>query len=354
MVPYLTADLPGSGGAIKVQPEDFVVDEVPSYLPSGSGEHLFLHVKKRGVATPDAARRIARALGVDGREVSWAGLKDKQAVTTQWFSVPAKLAEPKVSSFADPEVQLLEAKRHGNKLKNGHLRANRFSLWIRGASHPEAARACFERLVKDGVPNAFGEQRFGGSHEGTGDNADKGKALLLGQRLPKKPDRFERKLYLSAFQSLLFNRALARRLQDGTLGRALLGDVLKKADTGGLFVCEDPGVDQPRVDNKEVSAAGPMFGPKMTKASHAVAEGEEALLREAGVTLTDFVRGGDETEGTRRPYRILLSEPSLEVQGADVHVSFVLPKGSYATVVLRELMKVEQTPGEAEEPGLGL
>ena len=161
----------------------------------------------------------------------------------------------------------------------------------------------------------------------------------LGQRLPRRPDKFQRKLYLSAFQSRLFNRALVDRLRAGTFDQALRGDVLRREDSGGLFVCESPEVDGPRVAAFEVSPAGPLFGPKMTAAAHAVAEAEAKLLADEGVTLDDFRRGGDETQGGRRPYRVRLGGVSLEVEGADLRLAFELPRGSYATEVLHELLK---------------
>jgi tRNA pseudouridine13 synthase len=344
-VKFLTADLPGTGGVIRHSPEDFEVHEVPAYLPSGKGEHLFLHVQKRGLSTPELARRIARALELDAREVSWAGLKDRHAVTTQWLSVPAVKSEPKLSQFSDPAATVLEAKRHDNKLRNGHLRGNRFALTIRDAKNPQAAEAVFEALKVRGVANYFGEQRFGVA----GDNAEQGRLILKGERLAKKPDRFERKLFLSAFQSMLFNRALDARLDAGTLAKALKGDVLKKTDTGGLFVCEEPEVDQARVDRAELSAAGPIFGPKMTAAKYEVHEAELKLLADAGVTMDDFRRGRDETEGTRRLYRIMLGEPTLSVEGSTVKLAFTLPRGSYATVVLGELMKAASSIDESDE-----
>jgi tRNA pseudouridine13 synthase len=206
---------------------------------------------------------------------------------------------------------------------------------VRDVKDLGAARETFSRLVAQGLPNYFGEQRFGRA----GDNADQGKLLLLGQRLPKRPDRFQRKLYLSAFQSRLFNRALVLRLQAGTLATALLGDVLRKEETGGLFVCEAPEVDGPRVAAFEVSPAGPLFGPKMTAAAGEVAEMEARLLVEEGVTPSDFQRGGGETEGGRRPYRVRLGSAELTPEGGDLWLSFELPRGAYATEVLHELLK---------------
>lgn len=334
-LPHLTSDVPASGGVLRRAPEDFVVEELPAYLPCGEGEHLYLHVRKRGLSTPELARQLARALGVGEHEVSWAGLKDRHAVTTQWLSLPAVKAEGALGGLSLPGVELLEAKRHGNKLKNGHLRGNRFTLWLREVADAGAARASFERLVAAGVPNYFGEQRFGLKD----DNAEAGKRLLLGERLPRRPSPFERKLFLSAFQSALFNRLAAARVTAGTLGRALSGDVLRKTDTGGLFVCEAPEVDQPRVEAREVSAAGPLYGPKMPRAAGEVAAAEQALLASEGMALEDFRRGRDETEGGRRPYRVFLGEPQLEQERDDLKLAFSLPRGSYATVVMRELTK---------------
>jgi tRNA pseudouridine13 synthase len=333
-LPYVTPGTPGCGGAFKSTPEDFEVEELPAYEPSGQGEHLFLWIEKRAHDTPWVARELARALGLTERDVSYAGLKDRHAVTRQLFCVPAVKSEPKLAAFSAPEVKVLWAKRHGNKLRTGHLLGNRFRLRIRGVTDLGAARATLAELWRTGLPNYFGEQRFGQK----GDNAELGKLLVQGKRLPRRPDRFERKLFLSAYQSLLFNRALGERLREGTFARALLGDVLRKRETGGLFVCESPEVDQPRVDAFEVSPAGPMFGPKMVRAAHEVLAREEALLSAEGLTLSDFERGGGEAEGARRPYRIPLVT-QVEEEGAELTVAFELPKGSYATVVLRELLK---------------
>ncbi|RKI28972.1 tRNA pseudouridine(13) synthase TruD [Corallococcus sp. AB004] len=332
--PRLTAGVPGCGGAFKLTPDDFEVEELPAYLPSGEGTHLYLWVEKRGRDTREVVRALATALGVREDDIGSAGMKDRQAVTRQWLSVPAN-AEARVPEFALDGVRVLEVKRHGNKLRTGHLKGNRFRLRLRGVQDLGAARESFSRLSAQGVPNYFGEQRFGRA----GDNADLGRMLLLGQRLPKRPDRFQRKLYLSAFQSRLFNQALAERLTAGTFAKALLGDVLRKEETGGLFVCEAPDVDGPRVASFEVSPAGPMFGPKMTASKGEVAEFEARLLVDAGVTPSDFLRGGDETEGTRRPYRVRLGAPELTEDGEDALLTFELPRGAYATEVLHELLK---------------
>jgi len=334
LLPRLTSDVPGCGGAFKLVPEDFEVEELPAYLPSGEGEHLYLWLEKRGRDTREVVRALAAALGVAEDDIGVAGMKDRQAVTRQLLSVPAR-AEARLGDFSLEGVTVHWARRHGNKLRTGHLKGNRFRLRLRGVRDVGAARESFARLTAGGVPNYFGEQRFGRA----GDNADLGRLLVLGQRLPKRPDRFQRKLYLSAFQSRLFNRALAARVRAGTLATALAGDVLRKEETGGLFVCESPEVDGPRVAAFEVSPAGPLFGPRMTAAAGEVAALEARLLEEEGVTLDDFRRGGGETEGGRRPYRVRLGAAELAPEGEDLWLTFELPRGAYATEVLHELLK---------------
>ncbi len=335
-LPFLTSEITGSGGVFKASPEDFEVEELPAYEPNGvDGEHGYLWVEKRGRSTPDVARQLARHVGLDEREVSWAGLKDRQAVTRQWLSMPWK-AMARLEGFSANGVTVLKTSRHRNKLKNGHLHGNRFSLVVRSVLDVSAAKASFERLVAQGLPNAFGEQRFGSR----GDNAEKGRSLLLAGG--RHRDRFERKLFLSAYQSHLFNAVLARRLTLGQFATVLSGDVLKKQETGGEFVCEDPQVDQPRADAFEVGPTGPLFGPEMRAPQRAAAALEAEVLAEDGVTPELFVAGGDETRGARRHLRVRLGNPGFSAEGDVVRLSFSLPAGSYATMVLRELLKVEQ------------
>jgi tRNA pseudouridine13 synthase len=341
-LPFVTADLPGSGGTVRAAPEDFRVDEIPAYLPSGAGPHLYLRVEKRGRTTRDAVRLLARALGVPERDAGFAGMKDKEAVTTQWLSFPVA-KDPDVAALAAPGVRVLEASRHGNKLRTGHVRANVFSILVRGGDAARA-RAAADALAARGLPNFFGPQRFGSE----GRNADVGRALLAGDETPEARraarDRFLRRLSISAYQALLFNRWLAARMADGLFAAALQGDVMKKLDSGGLFGCEDPAVDGPRVARFEISPAGPMFGHKLRAAEGEALAREERILADEGMTLSAFARGGGEAEGTRRAAR-LPARVDLDAEGDGYRARFELPKGSYATVVLRELVK-----GEAEVP----
>lgn len=332
----LTAGLPGAGGRIKDQPQDFEVEERPAYLPSGEGEHLYLWIEKVDLTTEQAARQVAAALGVKVQDVGWAGLKDRRAVTRQYLSVPAA-AESRLGDLRVEGVRVLSSARHGNKLRPGHLAGNRFRIRLRQVRDAGAAQAALEVLGTSGVPNAFGDQRFGAQ----GQNAAHGKRLILGLRLDRAPTRFERKLYLSAYQSELFNRALEQRLSAGAFATALPGDVMRKEATGGLFVCTQPEVDQPRLHAWEIAPAGPLYGPDLMPAGGAVREAEDRILQEEGVTLEDFRRGGGETRGGRRAYRVRLVDLSVEAAGPDLWLQFELPPGSYATVVLDEIMKVD-------------
>lgn len=332
------------GGRFKAAPEDFRVEEISAYLPSGEGEHLFLWIEKRGLSTPDVARSVARELGLSEREVSYAGLKDRQSIALQWLCVPAKL-EARVRALAIPQVRILELRRHGNKLRTGHLRANLFRIRIRRPVDLDCGREALEHLRRVGLPNYFGAQRFGRARE----NAGAGQALLRGERLAGI-DRFRRKMFLSAFQSLLFNRALSARIQSGAFSTALLGDVMQKLTSGGSFICEEPQLDQPRIDSFDISPAGPLFGPKMLRARHAVADAEAKLLADEQMRLEDFEAGGGETRGGRRPYRIAAPSCEIASEGPDAWLRFELPKGSYATALLREVLGERGEPRGELEP----
>jgi tRNA pseudouridine13 synthase len=337
-LPFVTAGLPGSGGTLKATPEDFRVDELPAYLPAGSGPHLYLRIEKRGRNTREVVKELAARLSVSDRDVGVAGLKDRHAVTTQWLSFPVA-RDPDPASLAGEGLTVLEASRHQNKLRTGHVRGNRFTLVVRGGDLVRA-QVCAGALGRTGLPNFFGPQRFGRD----GQNASLGKALLLPSPPPEARraarDRFLRRFAISAYQSLLFNRWLTERLRDGLFAAALPGDVLKKLDTGGLFLCQDPATDGERIGRFEVSPAGPMFGHELKAAEAEPAAREARLLAEEGLTLADFARGGDEAAGTRRAARLPVAL-ALEPHPAGYLVRFDLPRGAYATVVLRELMKDE-------------
>src|SRR5947209_13818276 len=275
--PLLTSDLPGVGGKIKSIPEDFEVEEIPAYEPSGQGDFLYLWIEKRGMGAEYFTRQIAKRLEVPPGEVGTAGLKDRHAVTRQMVSVPAA-AEPRLPQLDGDGIRVLSVGRHGNKLKPGHLHGNRFRILVRDVA-PEAAERLpplLERLRRDGLPNFYGPQRFGRD----GETGRLGFALLRKEKPPPR-NPFLRKLALSAAQSALFNHYLARRLTDGLLRRVLHGDVMAKWPFGGLFVAEDVPREQSRFDQRETVPAGPMFGRKTFAAQGEAAAREEMTLADA-------------------------------------------------------------------------
>jgi len=324
------AELPGTGGVLRASPDDFVVDELAAYAPTGTGDHVFARIEKRGLTTPHAVDQIARALGIAARDVGIAGMKDRHAITRQWISVIAPLDD--VRALALDGVRVLEAERHPHKLRTGHLRGNRFTLRVRGCEPDAALRAAaiFEALAV-GAPNWYGEQRFGKD----GDNAARGRAIVLGQTPPPRDKRLA-KLLVSALQSELFNTWLEARMADGLYARALDGDVMHKRG-GGLFTCDDPAVDSARLATGELAITGPMFGSRMRPAERDAGAREAAILAAAELTAEAFPRAL--AEGTRRDAAIQIGDPSVLAIADGIEVAFTLPSGAYATAVMREVMK---------------
>lgn len=324
-------------------PERFVVEELAAYEPVGEGEHVYLWIEKRGISTMDAVKRLADRLGADARDVGYAGLKDRHATTRQWISVP-RVDPERALEIREPDLAVLEARRHGNKLRTGHLRGNRFEVVVTIAAADEAElRARLAALAAGGVPNRYGEQRFGAA----GDNAASGLALLRGER--RERNHRLRKLLMSAAQSAVFNRALElRAAAPGGLRAVRAGDVLQKVASGGLFITEDVALDQTRVDAGELVITGPLPGGREKEpppGSPARALEDEAMAA-VGATHEDFARAGRDLPGARRPLLVPLTlgdppvqpEPAAPGQdGVALRLRFSLPAGSYATVVIDAL-----------------
>ena len=397
MQKYLTAEVPGTGGAIKGSPEDFLVEEIPAYQPSGQGEHCYVLIEKRGIATLEALRRLSKALGVQERDIGYAGMKDSIGVTRQTVSIP-RVAPQTVLSLQIPGVTILSAVLHGNKLRLGHLKGNSFVIRVRGTApgalaHAEAALAILERR---GVPNRFGSQRYGvqgNTHEigaamlrrdykGAvdrliGDPAavnDERWALaieayrrgefaeslalfpghfrvereLLG-RLLQRPDAYDKaftvqprmkRLYLSAFQSSLFDQVLEQRLD--SLEEVAAGDIAFKHENGACFLVKEAAVEAVRAASFEISATGPMFGCTMMEPEGTQGELERAVLAAQDLTPESFnLPGALRMEGERRALRVALGGVSVQGEAEDLVVSFSLPRGAYATCVMSEIMKTE-------------
>jgi tRNA pseudouridine13 synthase len=340
VLPFLTSALSGIGGSLKERPEDFVVEEVPVYRPTGTGEHLFLWVEKTDVGGMDLVRHIGRALGVSLRDIGTAGVKDRRAVTRQFVSVPAR-AEERIGRIETDRIRVLSSARHGNKLRTGHLAGNRFSILVRqvDADAAEKARPIAEAISRHGFPNYYGEQRFGRDKE----TLELGLELLRGQKQPRDipaPRRsFLLRMALSAVQSALFNDVLAQRLRDGLFSTVLAGDVMQVAASGGPFVVSDAAAEQRRFDARETVLTGPMFGPEMRSPRDEPAGREARVLAAWGLALDDFSRYSKLTAGTRRPLVVWPGELRVASEPEGLRFEFTLPSGVYATTLLREFLK---------------
>ncbi len=328
----LLAAIPSIGGRYKVMPEYFVVDEVPAYELSGEGEHCFISTRRTGMTTQELIEKVAASLDSPAREIGYAGMKDRQGVCSQWLSVMAqgRSATDIRGDLTGAGLDVGECRFHGNKLRLGHLRGNRFDILVRGVDDgaDTHARATFEALSPLGFLNWYGAQRFGRD----GRNAETGLFVLSGR---SRMAKWKRKLMLSALQSALFNAWLHARTAAGSIDVLLEGDVAKKRDTGGLFDVDDVASEQERFQDGAITCTGPMFGSKMRAAALAAGEIEEAVLKEAGLTWASFQ--GGRLSGTRRPARVVPQDVEIEMEKAGLRLRFFLPKGTYATTILDEL-----------------
>lgn len=339
---YLTHDLPGTGGTIKERPEDFVVEELPEELPQGTGEHLWLHLEKRGIDTEAMVQHLAAVLQIRADDVGTAGLKDARAITRQWVSVP-RVAAGRLADIDSDSVHLLEHALHRHKIRTGRIRGNRFDIVIRRTQPGalERARAIGEALERTGVPNFYGMQRFGA--EGT--TATEGLAMLRGERVVGHGrQRYMRRLRISAAQSAVYNLYLRRRMGDGTLHTVLDGEVLWDLRTQVITAAFD--LERAREDfvARRVVMAGPMLGPKMRRARAAAGLVEAEIMAALELSLDMFEPFAHIAGGTRRPNLFWPTGWRCDEHPEGVRVAFELPPGCYATVVLGEVMKDEGRP----------
>jgi len=338
-IPYLTEELEGIGGKIRDRPEDFMVEEIALYEPSGNGNHLYINLTKRNQTTRDVQIELAKLFKLRPQNIGTAGLKDKNAVTTQTFSallqnrVGAEEASDLIESRLDVKVNWVNF--HTNKLRAGHLIGNKFNITITDMRMPTSQAVKKAWSIADiihlkGVPNFFGEQRMGTTREKIRD----GWAVLTGEKRVK--DRWERKFLISVFQSYMCNRYLAERVNRGLFDGLLLGDIAKKHETGGIFWVNDLATEQPRYEAQEISFTVPIYGYKMSKPLGESASLEAEILEESEMTMDVFKRG--KITGTRRLGRLT---PKIDIKETSrgLQLSFMLPKGGYATTVLREFMK---------------
>lgn len=356
LCPPPPADFPAV--MVKADAADFIVEELPLYEPAGMGTHTYFWIEKNGINTLDAARRLAGVLKKRPADAGIAGLKDARSVSRQWISFEhVKENLDPASRYHDERLRVLKISRHGNKLKSGHLRGNRFVIRLVPAAGKNAgvcgiiAARCsevFAVLQQKGVANYFGTQRFGWG----GENVALGRMLVQGdvagfdkiyaeKNGGRKADRRLRNFLVNALQSDLFNRILAERMPE--IGTLQNGDLAWLHRNGAVFsVTSDADAmkEQPRADAFEISPSGPLFGEKSKLAEGKPGALEQRVLSESGLKIEDFSRREAERQpGARRPLRIaFLERPSVEIELGAIVVRFALPSGAYATVVLSEIL----------------
>jgi len=401
---FLTTQYEGVGGVIKTRVEDFFVEELPLYQPSGQGTHVYILIEKRDISTMDALGTIARALGIRRQDIGYAGQKDVRAVARQWLSIDHIKLE-KLQALDIPKVKMLEFARHDKKLKIGHLAGNRFVIRLRKLHQPtreavKIAEDVLEILGKRGVPNFFGPQRFGSR----GDSHLLGLAIIKGntedfvdlflgrpddndlpafsqaRKLYEKGDykgafkkwpysfadhrralktlietggdkrkaynvvdKNLKKFFVSAYQSGLFNQVLEARMPD--IDKLLTGDMAYKHITGAMFIVADAAVEQPRCEAFEISPTGPLLGPRMPELTGPAGDMETKILAKTQLNERDLEQLGNFVPGGRRPLRFQPRNWAVSTGtdnlGQYLQLKFDLDPGSYATTLLREISKNE-------------
>jgi len=361
---------PKPPGRIRTAPEDFVVEELSAYAPTGAGQHVFVRFTKTNLTTLAAVQSLARSLACDPRAAGFAGMKDKVAVTTQTVSLEAPTGvdaadlAKRALSLSLEGIAVHEAIPHGHKLKPGHLQGNRFAIAVRGVPRDRLrdVTSGLDGVARRGLPNAFGTQRFGAR----GDNAERALAWLRDPTAPAPRDKRLARLLWSSLQSKVYNEVLDARVRDGTWNVPIEGDLLKLRSSGGLFECADVATDRERAERGEVSPTGPMIGARMRWPGGAAQEMERDTVQRVLGAGFDLERTRPFGEGSRRALRLWVQDLRFEIDEADaenavacVRVYFVLPKGAYATTVLASIWALDAPRGpggprgnddEEEEP----
>lgn len=326
--------VPCGRAVLKATPEDFRVDEVLDIALSGTGEHLWLWIEKRQCNTEEVARHLAKAFGVPLRAISYAGLKDRQALTRQWFSIHlAGQPNPDPALAETAQIRILELSRHSRKLQRGAHAANRFSIRLTECDAPESSiKERCRRIAQLGVPNYFGLQRFGIG----GQNLKAAEHYAAQGTVPEQ--RTRRSRVLSAARSYLFNQLLAQRVAQGTWNQALVGDALSFTQSHSFFVAHANDTQDVRLATLDVHPTGALWGAGALPTLGAVQSFEAHWIETQHRVLADWlVQAGltHERRILRLPIQALTWHyPSPRI----LHLDFVLPTGCFATAVLRELV----------------
>ncbi|PCJ33939.1 MAG: tRNA pseudouridine(13) synthase TruD [Moraxellaceae bacterium] len=338
---YAVGDAPKATAQLKTKPEDFVVEEILGFSPSGEGEHIYIHVKAIDYNTEYLLSHIARSLGVPKKSVVYSGLKDRYAVASQWFSVHLPGNEQvDLTPINNDNVTVLESARNLKKLRRGAHKANRFTIRLRSVDgDKESINARLESIQKQGFPNYFGPQRFGRNEN----NITDALASVASGRSPKK--RFQRSIEFSTLRSLLFNLSLSERIKEGAWKDALPGDVFALSGTESFFVPkgaengENEASEKDSIDSRlasgDIAVAGVLYGDGTLPQTDVAAEKLLEVFRPYA-SIMEFLTS-QRVAISVRPFSVLPKEFSYVWEDVDTLIlSFSLPKGVFATSLLRE------------------
>lgn len=332
--PYAHGE-PLANGILRTHAEDYIVDEIPLLEPDGAGEHVWLKIRKRHTNTDFIAKQLQKLADVKSMAVSYAGMKDRHALTTQWFSVHLPTTEePDWQSLASDEIEIVEVKRHSRKLRRGTLLGNRFTIQIRDIEvDQDALMQRAESIKKHGVPNFFASQRFGHA----GGNLNKALAMFEGDRRIK---RHQRSIYLSTARSLLFNYILSERVNNKTWHSLQVGDICLRTGRRGFFPVEE--LDEEllqRLAVGEIHPTAPLWGTGELPVSNEI----KALEEKLPIEFPSWCEGLEKValKMERRELRLMPEDFTIELNDAGVRMSFGLPAGCYATSVIRELFNTK-------------
>lgn len=335
---------PVAQGVLRAAPADFNVEEQLGFEPDGGSGHWLLRVEKTAANTLAVARALARHAGTRATDVGFAGLKDYRAVATQWFSVPATRGDAGWQDLQGQGFRVLEAHPHSRKLRRGALAGNRFRIRVaRPAGATREVDVRLAAIAARGVPNYFGAQRFGVG----GSNLLRVARWLEDGRLPRSRD--ERSFALSAARSLMFNGVLGARVRAGNWDRLLQGEILNLDGTGSVFADDRSAGLQERIARGDLHPTGPLPGRGGTRPAGAAAAFEAAALEPYGGLVEALVTAG--VDAQRRALRVLPRDLDWAWEGNDLALSFVLPRGAFATSVLREVVSEVAVDGDPEGSG---
>ena len=323
---------PSVTGFIKQEAADFVVIEDLGFELTGEGEHVFISVRKKGENTLYVARALAKAAGVSDKFVSYAGLKDRHAITEQWFcvNVPSK-ETPDFTVVETDQIKILKVIRHNKKLRTGALKGNQFTLKLTGLSSTDGLAERLEKIKTTGVPNYFGEQRFGQR----GNNIVRAQAMFAGEKIR---DRNKRSFYISAARSLIFNQVVSERIKQDKWQTAMSGDCFILQGSNSFFAEETLTDDIiERVAQGALQLSAPLVGKGNSSATNDALVFENSVITQYPELLEGLVAAG-----LRQERKAIILRPqnfSYELAEDSLTVSFYLPSGCFATSIVRELIE---------------